>query len=920
MGDLGEAWAALDSEASSQPPTAFQLHELLGEGAFGCVHRALHLRSGRMVAIKQLPLGGGSMSSRRLRKEVELLSSARHEHIVAYHGAFRTSSELWIVMELAGDSLADVRGVTPLTEDHISAVCCCALDALAYLHSRRILHRDVKAANLLLSYPGQLKLADFGVATTLTSDLTHSASPSASIGPSGWDGRNYPATGRAVSRHTLAGSPYWMAPEVAQICLEPPLAGPAAANKGYGAPADVWSLGVTAIELAEGAPPLAEMGPHGAMHFLPLLPSPTLKKPLDYSACFSYFLSAALVKQPDRRADVAVLRAHEFYARGTAARGRGVLRSLAESVSPALVARRLLREREWRGQWPELDSPRPEQDARVAAAAPAGTPGAADPAALTVRQSSGLYAGGSPQLAASRGWGSLDFGPIQRAAREMLAQDKQAPVVGTARASAGAASPPEARAAAACAVAVGPALGGAGRAVRQTLNASRNSKPRSPTGPHASAFQAKQAEPPRDFVDAAEVPRRVEGKGTPLSARFASESGERGHAAAAAGGGAAAADWGKVHCAVMSGANGAGAARRGEPSPLQRECSGSGGDSPRTPHRQPAGWQPSSSTAAQPPAVRDSTRESSPGLLPLRGASPRCYGALWDQRSPDACAPVACARASVVTSTSYASTRVASTRTSVQSSRDPSPRVRRSLSLTRLRSDLCAMSEREIDEEIALLPVLYQRDLERVKRRHDKVVTALLAERAKQEIAAARAAEQLRAAAPLAVQFELGLPGLPSRAPAIPADSGSGTMLLAGGGGAVAVEAAPRNPSPPPAARCPPPTSQRPPPLLLPPPPPPPPVAPYLTPIKSQEMLSRANSWAEELGQLDDQSPRRNRTKRRTPSRELRRIASRGLEALLPRELLRTESRASVSSERSAGRSDREDGEARSSRRQSSFL
>eukprot|EP00962_Isochrysis_galbana_P009355 scaffold2616_cov106-Isochrysis_galbana.AAC.5 len=98
----------MDSQASADPSSAFTLYELLGEGTFGLVHRAMDVRSGQQVAIKQLPLCDAEKSS-SLQEEVELLSSVRHECIVAYHGAFRTSSQLWIVTEFAGDSIADVR-------------------------------------------------------------------------------------------------------------------------------------------------------------------------------------------------------------------------------------------------------------------------------------------------------------------------------------------------------------------------------------------------------------------------------------------------------------------------------------------------------------------------------------------------------------------------------------------------------------------------------------------------------------------------------------------------------------------------------------------------------------------------------------------------------------------------------------------
>ena len=168
----------------------FVLGELLGEGGFGRVHRARVVATEQEVAVKIMTKTSDDLA---IASEIEMLRTCRSEHVVSYHGALRdaASGNLWIVMECAEASLLDVMGANErcLTERQCAAVVAAALDGLLFLHRRQILHRDIKAANLLVTANGAVKLGDFGVATRLSSSLS--------------------------ARHTLVGTAAWLAPEVA---------------------------------------------------------------------------------------------------------------------------------------------------------------------------------------------------------------------------------------------------------------------------------------------------------------------------------------------------------------------------------------------------------------------------------------------------------------------------------------------------------------------------------------------------------------------------------------------------------------------------------------------------------------------------------------------------------------------------------
>jgi serine/threonine-protein kinase 24/25/MST4 len=202
------------------------------------------------------------------------MSQISNPDIVQYYASFMDGTTLWIVMEyLAGGSLKElIDTVGPLPEDAIASVMRSLLRGLDYVHKGRKLHRDIKAANILLSSAGEVKLADFGVAGQMTATMRQ--------------------------RNTFVGSPFWMAPEVIQ-------------ESAYDEKADIWSVGITAIELATGLPPFANEHPYRALFLIPKSDPPKLEGP-HISKSFSTFIDSCLRKNPLERLSADALLSHPF--------------------------------------------------------------------------------------------------------------------------------------------------------------------------------------------------------------------------------------------------------------------------------------------------------------------------------------------------------------------------------------------------------------------------------------------------------------------------------------------------------------------------------------------------------------------------------------------------------------------------------
>uniref|UniRef100_A0A8C5E8I8 Serine/threonine-protein kinase TAO2 n=1 Tax=Gouania willdenowi TaxID=441366 RepID=A0A8C5E8I8_GOUWI len=236
----------------------------IGHGSFGAVYFARDVRNNEVVAIKKMSYSGKQTNEKwqDIIKEVKFLQKLRHPNTIEYRGCYLREHTAWVIHK------------KPLQEVEIAAITHGALQGLAYLHSHNMIHRDVKAGNILLTEPGLVKLGDFG---------------SASI---------------VAPANSFVGTPYWMAPEVIL-----------AMDEGqYDGKVDVWSLGITSIELAERKPPLFNMNAMSALYHIAQNESPLLQSN-HWSDCFRNFVDSCLQKIPQDRPTSDVLLNHRFLSR-----------------------------------------------------------------------------------------------------------------------------------------------------------------------------------------------------------------------------------------------------------------------------------------------------------------------------------------------------------------------------------------------------------------------------------------------------------------------------------------------------------------------------------------------------------------------------------------------------------------------------
>ncbi|KAM4692234.1 serine/threonine-protein kinase 4 [Rhinophrynus dorsalis] len=306
-----------EESLNKQPEEVFDVLEKLGEGSYGSVFKASHKETSQIVAIKQIPV---ESDLQEIIKEISIMQQCDSPHVVKYYGSYFKNSDLWIVMEFCGGgSVSDIIRLRKQTlkEEEIATILQSTLKGLEYLHFMRKIHRDIKAGNILLNSEGNAKLADFGVAGQLTDTM--------------------------AKRNTVIGTPFWMAPEVIQ-------------EIGYNCVADIWSLGITAIEMAEGKPPYADIHPMRAIFMIPSNPPPTFRKPELWSKKFIEFINQCLVKNPEQRSSATELLQHPFI---KTAKGVSILKHLINEAMDAKDKRTELQQREVE---PEEDENAEEDD------------------------------------------------------------------------------------------------------------------------------------------------------------------------------------------------------------------------------------------------------------------------------------------------------------------------------------------------------------------------------------------------------------------------------------------------------------------------------------------------------------------------------------------------------------------------------
>eukprot|EP01107_Rhizomastix_libera_P000162 TRINITY_DN1031_c0_g1_i1.p1 TRINITY_DN1031_c0_g1~~TRINITY_DN1031_c0_g1_i1.p1 ORF type:complete len:652 (-),score=138.08 TRINITY_DN1031_c0_g1_i1:75-2030(-) len=277
--DSAKALSNLRMVISQEDPTLlYELQGKIGKGSFGIVYRAVAKKNQDAVAIKVMCLDDAN-TVEDVRREIEFLQGCKHENIVNYYGSYFKDESLWIAMEYCGGgSVSDIcaRLQVGLSECQIAVVLRESLKGLHYLHrEKNIVHRDIKGGNILLNDKGQAKLSDFGVSAQLFNTFS--------------------------KRCTFVGTPYWMAPEVLT-------------DSKYNTAADIWSLGITAIEMAEILPPNSNVHPMRVLLMIPKDDPPTLKESEKWSEEFKNFIKLCLTKDQNKRPSASDLLSHSFIA------------------------------------------------------------------------------------------------------------------------------------------------------------------------------------------------------------------------------------------------------------------------------------------------------------------------------------------------------------------------------------------------------------------------------------------------------------------------------------------------------------------------------------------------------------------------------------------------------------------------------
>lgn len=285
----------IDLHQLPKPNDLFETIEAIGTGTYGEVHKGRHKKTGQILAIKILDLIEDE--EKEIKVEIDILRAARHPNIPAFYGTFSDTVvnpatgnnviKLWLAMEFcSGGSVTDLaKAVKPkvLPEQALCYFIAETVQGLKYLHDNQIIHRDLKGHNILIASTGEIRLIDFGVSAVMKDKFEQ--------------------------RNTFIGTPYWMAPEVIACDQQH--------DSLYDQRSDIWSLGITAIEIAEAEPPLSEIHPMRALFLIPRGEPPTFKKKDKWSPNFVHFVSQCLKKDYLQRPTVYEIEKHVFFAKNS---------------------------------------------------------------------------------------------------------------------------------------------------------------------------------------------------------------------------------------------------------------------------------------------------------------------------------------------------------------------------------------------------------------------------------------------------------------------------------------------------------------------------------------------------------------------------------------------------------------------------
>ena len=280
----------------------YTLLEPIGKGSFGQVFLAQHKITLNKVAVKILNLDNQHDEIIDVQREITLLSNCAHVNITRYISSSLVNSKLWVIMDYQqGGSLRNILRSGVIPEIHTSVVTVQVIHALDYLHTKaNIIHRDIKSANILLSDQGVIKLCDFGIAGQCSVHL---------------------------KRNSFVGTPYWMSPEVIKRVY-------------YDYKADIWSLGITIIELVTGNPPLADIDPRQALYFIQR--SKPARLDGNYSNSLKEFIALCLRDDPEDRPTAKELLDTKFIKSGL-------------KTSPIIVKELIKRQSDWEANRQDSD-------------------------------------------------------------------------------------------------------------------------------------------------------------------------------------------------------------------------------------------------------------------------------------------------------------------------------------------------------------------------------------------------------------------------------------------------------------------------------------------------------------------------------------------------------------------------------------